>query len=455
MKKKFKLKKIVIVIALLVFFLAFILIGTGVYFNSISQPKYIMGHNINQIYNAFFSYFNVGDTYFVGDTYNLNSDIDFELNSEYYAKRTDEESIKRNKFINNLNKMDTHLTIEKSEKKQDAYVELLSTIGNENIIHSKNYVHNATKYYFIESVLNQYINDGTCNYFESLVDDKTSLENKLYLREVFIKYFTQELSNEFVKQYKVSHNIGGKEKEVLQNSFKITDKVLHTIINRVLKDLKEDNKANSILSNIFYDFATYKLKDNQRIIDKDESYTFNIYTTTFLYKPLKYELVHVHADDEEIISYEGDNVSGDVFYIENNKMIYQCTMHFEENKVLMEIMDSNSKKLGEFKFEKDDNNFDFDYSFDSGNKKYDFVFSSKFSNYKRGVGYENSQNLSFKIIIDKKSRLSGTIGIDTKVNNKVSIDEDISSAVLSSKLSDEQKQKIKNYGNSIIERLER
>jgi hypothetical protein len=135
--------------------------------------------------------------------------------------------------------------------------------------------------------------------------------------------------------------------------------------------------------------------------------------------------------------------------------MYTFTYNEKDNVIECKIKDSSNKDVGIFKVEKNDTSVYYTFNFDNGDKKYDIIYSSKYSNYKKNKSFNNEKKLSFKYLEKKVSVLSGDITLLSKVTNKSSIKEEIGDAVLSSTLTTEQKEKFDNKSERIKERLKK
>ena len=134
--------------------------------------------------------------------------------------------------------------------------------------------------------------------------------------------------------------------------------------------------------------------------------------------------------------------------------MYKMNMIQKKNLVLLEIKDSLENEIGELRLEKEKNNLKIHYSFQNEETHHDFSYSSDYINVKPNKNYDNERKLSFKILKNKTNILSGEIKLTTKVLNSAAILEDTSETTLSSKMTEEEKNKIRNLSTNIKQRLE-
>ena len=451
------MNKKVIFILVLIFIFSITSISIGLYINSLNKPKKILSESINFIHDEGKKYIFPNDNLVVGDTYTSTGSIDFNLNSEYYLRKSknEEESLKKYNFINNISNMDTNFIIKQDRSNKSNYIEISQKIGDEDIVDYKRLVDNSTEYYFINGILKNYVNNGTCNYFEALTENNTTRSNIDYLYDFIFKSLQNNLKDEYFKSYDVVTSIRSKDTNVHQISIKFDNKITRDILNGILKDLKEDKKANNILSNVDKNFKKYKVKSKNNIFKKDESYILNIYTTKVLNKPLKYELVHMGDSYNESYIIEKNNNIINYYYLEDNNIMYTANITIFDNNINGKIYNSSTEEIGGFILEKDGNNLSFDYNFDNSDEKINLKYISKYDNVKNKVSYINTKSLNINYLVNKEVKLSGNIEYKNKVVNKAKINTDIGNTTLYSKLSDEEKELIKNKRDMVKNRLER
>lgn len=451
------MKKRIIIIISFVIVISIASISMGLYINSLTKPRKILGYSIKFIHDEGKKYILLNDNLDIGDSYTSTSKISFNLDSEYYLRdsKNNPDSLKRYNFIKNISKMDTDLIIKQNKDSKTNYVELNQNIGNENILGYKRLVDNSTEYYFVNGILKNYVNNGTCNYFESLSEENTTRSNIEYLYDFIFDSLQRNLKDEYFESYDVVQNINSKNTSVHQVSIRFNNKNTREILNNILNDLKKDTKAYNILSNVDKSFKKYKVKDKTGFFGKDESYVLNVYTTKFLYKPLKYELIHMKNKSTESYIIEKNNDSINYFYLEDNNVVYTANIKVLDNSITGKIYNSSSKEIGEVLLEKKNNDLVFNYSFDDSYKKVNIKYTSEYSKVKNNTSYTNTKKLDINYLVNKEVKLAGNIKFNNEVINSAKIDEDVQDTILYSKLSDEEKDKIKNKRQSVRDRLER
>ena len=448
------IKKILRVVTFLILVVVgVLLIKTGLYFQNISSPKYIYKTGIDTISEKLEDIVKVEEKYQFGDDFKVTGTIDFNIASEEYKRKSilDEEYRKKNNLVNNLTEMDIDYSINQSKKEKKQFITLDEKIKDEHILTYKYLTENSTKYYFVESVLNNYINDGSSNYFEIFTEGETTVSNIDYMYEFIKDALAKELGKES-EAYIRTTTINNKQEELNQLSVRLDNKSINNILNGILEDIKKDEKANSIMKNVDSDFSNRKFEED--LLEKKESYTINIYTSKYLNTPLKYEIIYLNGDNKKIYSYEGDSNKGKFYYTENDNMKYSADVTTSKNEISINVYDYHQIDAGNIKVNKDINSTMVNISLNLEKSNYDIVYSKKYKDYEENKSYNIEQDLSLKIINNGEIRLNGEIKANTKVEKNVTIDVDVDKAVLMSKLSDEQKEKFDNLYENVKRRLE-
>lgn len=450
-----KLKKVLILLFIIV--LGIGLICFGLKLNKMSKKHYMIDITLDTIRDKLYDYGKLEDQYFLGDEFSIKSTIKTNISSEEYPTKAaiDLDYSKKNNLINNLSNMQVEANLQHSKKSGKLLAELKETIGQEEIIHGKYYVDNYTKYYFVNGILSNYVNDGNNNYFGTLNEKNTSKDNIDYLYNYLFEAIKRNIKEEDLMGSDVEINLGDSREPVGQVSLKITNKYYRNLLNNVLKDIKKDEKANEILTGIYPKFKKTKVDMSKQYLGTKESYTINIYLRKLVYKPVKYEIVHLDDDTQEIYSFEGTLESGVLYYSKNNELKYSGKCESNPQKLEIIINNVEGQETGTIKLEKTSNSVSFNANLDLDEKNYQLSYSTIFKDYKKGKSYTRNDTLTYKETDNAITKINGSIIIESKVTNKPEIKEDIDSAVLSSTLNDETKDKLDKLYENIKARLER
>ena len=439
MRKLLKIFMVIIIAAMLIYI--------GLYINDIGKPKSIFSRGIDTIKNKIDNYIHISEDLDLKDKFGIEGNISFELDTEYYKKATDPEEKKTYNLINNLNNLTTNFKIQKNQHKNTGYMEINSSIKDEDVLSAKYYINDATKYYYVKGKVDDYINDGGCNYFENISVNNTEKDNIDYLSNFVISSFKNNLKEEYFNTKE--------ENNTHVAILKIDNKNIINILEGIQKDLKKDKKSKRILDNIDKSILKKKINEDETYLEKDEYYKIYIYSTKILHKPLKYKVEHVNKDSIKSYVYEGDNKKGKLHYSVDDTPKYDISIVFKDDEIKAKIMNSYNEEVGEFKLEKNDYNTSINYTYNENDEKMDLIYSSKYSKIKKNQSFQNKKNLSFKHVVNKEIKLSGEIDIVLDVSNKFSILTDISNAKLKTNMTEEEKEKIDNLYDNVKNRLER
>lgn len=453
-----KKKKVIFILIISILLLgAGISIYLGIYYTKLTKPSNLVGISIDQVDSKLVNYLKLDDKYNLDDSFSIEANIDFDLDSEDYLNKSkkDKEYLEKYNTLKNLSGTTNTISINQNKDEKKSLIEVNSVLNKESIVNYKYLIENATSYYYVDDILKNFVNAGTSNYYEMFVDENTTLDNIHYVHDAFLTAFKNNIKDEYFEKYKVTTNINGSKEEVNQISIRVDDKLLHKILNGTIDDLKKDERANKILTSANKDFAKYKIKDKTTLLGKKENYTLNIYSSKYLNNVLKYEVIHLNGDEKTTYTYEGNASKGNLYYIEDDTVVYSMKISDNDKVLECKIDDSAGKEIGVLKVEKSEVGTYYTFNFDDGTKKYDVIYSSKYDSVKDNKEFVNDKELSFKYIENKVSVLSGNIKLNIKANTDAKIDEDVSNAVLESTLTEEQKSNYDNKLDSIRERLKK
>ena len=446
-----KLFFILLLIALCIFFIL-----VGLYYSKISKKSYPFQVSIDAIGSKMESYLSSHDQFFLGDDFQVEGDIDFQLESEMYARDSalSVDAFKKNNTLRNLSLMDTHFLLQHYKSQGVLYTTVSEKIGEEEIFGGKYLISDFTRCYFVNGVLDQYVNFGGNNYFETLNEENTSRDNINYLYHFILDTFKNHIKDEDIQGYDAEINLGEDTRKVGAVSLKVTNQYIRQIFKDVLKDLKKDKKASEILSTIYPDFMNAKLDDGAKYLSKEESYTITIYVSKLLFSPLKYEITHLKENVREVYTYEGDTNSGIYYYSFNNEVRYSAEYDSNSKKGIVNIFDKSLKSIGTISLDKDVNNFMFTLTLDLEKDKYDISYSRKYMDFVKNKSYQREDFLTLKIMRNMVNEISGNVKISSNVRAGGKNLEDSSLAVLEMTLTEDEKQKFETVGDRVRKRLE-
>ena len=448
------MKKRVIMMAsvLLLILLSVSLIWFGIKSNINSKPKVIYSKVIDKLSDEIIGKVK-NDRYNIGDNFSIVGNIDIELSSEYYSKesQTKKEYVSKNNILKNISKMDINYKIKQDEKQEKMYLELEERIGEESILSSKYMIDNFTKYYFVNGIVKNYVNNGSSNYFETLTEENTTIDNIDYLYNFIKESLKNNIKDNYYSTYQTDEDIEDEKKNVYSITLTLNNDRIKKILSGILSDLKKDEKTYNILNSFTDDFKKTKLDDSKVYLNKDEKIIINIYVDKLLYKPLKYKIIDEKKNDKYIFTIEDNHF----VYIEDNMIKYNGTITIEPNKVKINVRDRKNNDVGSIKYETDDFNTTLSMSLSLEENKYNLEYSSKIKEAEKGKSYNCEKALKFKKMEGLINKIVCSAKVTFNVSNKVEISEDLSDSLLSSTLREEEKNKIKNLKNDIKLRLEK
>lgn len=426
------------------FLLSIILLSLGFYFELIANKERIFKTSLNNILKNIIEVvdmfeFNTG----LANNYKKEANIKITSNSFNYNYVTKNNNLTLNlgNIFRNLNQTNTKVTIINNLQNKKRFVHLQSNLNEKNLLELKNLTENSTQYYYVSGFQNNYINNGNDNYFES-VNEKTSImDNAKYLSNFIIDSITNNINKD---KYKVTE-----EEKYKKISISLDKKTIEEITKKVIKDIKKDDKATNII------LSTNKEIDDIKtnIFSKNTNITFNTYVEKYTYKIKKYEIIYTNSKTKEniTITYEYKNKNegiGDII-INNEKYKYEYISKEKEKEITLY---TEYQKIGNISIEKTKTGILFDLNIVNNSKEITINYIMNLLNLKKGKSYNQEQQLTFRTEVNNEP-VNIDITINTKVTNKVKIDEDTSSSIIERTLSTEEKERLNNIFLDVISKL--
>lgn len=448
-EKKSKKTIMIVIIAIL----AIILIGIGAYFSYASNPKRIIASAIENLSSKLKEpIISDNEDLQIGDNYTINSDVKFNIESDYLTMLagTDPTYLPYANILKNLNQTNNSLLLSQDKKNKKVLANWTTTLNGQELLNGKYYVENATQYFYLKNFLNTYINGGSSNYFEALEENATSAENMIYIYDVIIKSFKNNLKDEYFTKYKEKTTVNNQEKELTKVSVKITDKRLKEIAKAILKDLKEDTKANKILTGIDEAFSKSKISDDVELLGEKQSIELNVYTNNLTYEIEKYEMVFLDNTKESKITYEEAKDNAKIYITQDSQLIARLDITKQNNKYTTKIISSSEKELGNITIEKNNKGSFISANINDEELTIDLTCDSKYEDIKKNKSYTNNVNLTLKVVSNNISIVNATIKTSNKASNEVKINEDVSNSVLASSITTEQQQALQQQLTNVL-----
>lgn len=454
------MKKITKVFLVLIILIFVVVAGFCFYYSFIlnkeSKPKNVYGKIIDKIDKNLYDYFMFDKKYVLGDNFNVSGEIDFELDGTYYLQNSsvNPDDIKIYNKISNLTNATTTYKYIQNNEEDKLYKEINQKINEEEVLLKKVFLENATEYVFINGASDKYINNGNSIYFETIDGSHTTKDNIEYLHTFIVNALKNSLLEEYFEKEAITTNVDNETKDVYQMSIRLDDKRVKRIINSIIKDIKSDERANNIICGVYKDFEKYKLDDDERILEKDEVYTVNVYTDKIWFSPLKYEIIHLKNNERSTYSYVGD-LKGHFAYVHNEELKYGVNVQINHKTYLFEFNDSYGKSIGKIKLDKYDNMYSLDVDLTLDKKTYLVTYSSKVKDYEKNKKYTINDLAHIKYSEDEIIKFSGDIKNNIEVNVDSTIKEEVGEVVIRSSLTEVEETNYNNIKERLTERFER
>lgn len=447
MRKK-RTKVFIILISFFLLLISIVLLSIGIHYYKISKKDYIFNSVIDSFFIKLKELVVVDESYYIGDSFQIdgNAFINIESNNT-------DELIYSKKFLNNLSKLNINYIIAKDSKNKEFYTFSNGMYNNSCVFTNKRLINNSTEFRFLDGVSDEYINIGKNTYFESLTGEYNSIDNMNYIYDFLKNSLKKHISEDDLNLYDTSTYIGDKEVTVNQISYEIEEETLKKLYDSILKDIKNDNRANDIFSLFLSNLDSLKLSKKKRLMPKNSKLIINIYTSKKNYEILKYEVVYLEESNKKTYVYEGSNDKGLMYYLVNNEVKYQAKYKFSSKKTDIEVFDEFDKPVGSIHLDKDKSTLNFTVTLNLDNNKYDISYYENSDNLS-DEGYNKINVLSFKVMDNLTNVIQGEIKLDNNIKSMVKINEDVSNATLKIGFKEEENNRYDSYYDNLIMKIE-
>lgn len=417
--KKKKGKKLVVGLIIL----GLILIAGGGVLTYFSSPSYVSKTVIKEFGQKATELMNSRIETGLEDNYKTTSNIKMNLKSDYFSALAtmDPSYAMISNLLNNLSNTENNITMVQDKENKKLFFNLDSKLSGQSLINTKYLVENATAYYSIDGVTNTYVNNGNNNYFESLNSSTTTNENLKYL----IEKIAESMANNLEESY-LSESYTDEYKVI---TITLTEQNIVTYGNKIINDLKNDEKANQIMTGYNANFSEVKLTEKD--VTGTGTIKVNIYLDKILSQVSQYEL-------------ELGNGNKCIYYKENGKEIVELiseeettTLEIEKHgeKTEINIKDGSNASLGTVTISQTSTNYDIVANITSEEATLDFGYNYQITNLKKSTSYDSAATITIKMTAQNTTIIDGTITVTSQTTNDTTISEDTSTSVLASTLS--------------------
>lgn len=440
------------------FLLSLILLTLGFYFELIANKERILKKGVSNIFENVIEVVDMFefDTGLLNN-YKKEADIKITSNSLNNTYLTEQNSItkKENLALNlgnifrNLNETNIKITSINDAQNKKRFIHLQSNLQGANLLELKSLTENSTKYYYVSGFLNTYVNNGNDNYFESIDEETTIIDNVKYLSNLIIESITNNIQPSDYKITEEKLSINNKEKNYKKISIEIDKKKADEINKNVVKSIKNDDRSRKIILSTNKEIND--LKTN--IFPKKANLILNTYVENYTYKIKKYEIIYTNSKTKENITvtyeYKNKNDGTGEIIINNEKYKYEYISKEKSKEITLY---TEYQKIGTISIEKTKTGILFDLNIVNNNKDVSINYIMNLLNLKKEKSYNQEQQLTIRTEVNNEP-LNFDVTINTKVNNKVKIDEDTSSSIIEKTLPDEEITRLNNIFLDVITKL--
>ena len=386
----------------------------------------------------------------ISENISIQSNIKLEVESQRYQQSLlpEDQSIKN--LITNLNQTTSNLQFIHDKKNKKLLVKISSNKQESKILDLKLLVENSTEYFFIDGTIGNYVNNGNSTYFEAVNSTTTSKDNIIYVLEQISKSLKKNISNDEFRTTKEIIDINNKPRKLNKTTIEFDNKRLIELFNKVIDDLKKDERSKNILKGYNNDFEKMKIDNTQVFLEKDEKISIYMYKDIFG-KVEKYEFIKKEGENEYRYTYEPS--TNLIYIVENNIVKKKLQLIIEQNKIEIKINDSNDNELGKFTYNNSQDKVSITYQIKENNEVKDIAYESKITDLKKNKSYTETIDLNIKHSNEKESIINLKVNFNNQVSSDTKINEDTSNAIFASTLEDKKEVLIDKRINETYEIL--
>lgn len=435
---------------LVMIIISIIMISSGLYLNYYTNPRIQLSNTFEILIKIIENTKDNKKITGISENFSLNSNIKINIDSQSIQKSINPADVQNKKIIANLNNTTTNLVLIQDKTNKKMYANINARLGQEELLNSKYLVENATEYYSVKGIVNNYVNNGNSGYFEALNSATTSKENIIYILQNVSESLKKNLKSEYFVTSKVETSINNKKKKLNKVSLKLTDSTLKELFNNILLDLKEDYKSNQILTGLDKNFFKNISDIENKLFNYDEVITINMYNN-IIGNLKKYELVYFNGQKESKLVYELDTKQ--IYYIENGKIIYDIKHQIIDKKQILVFYNESGEEQGKIVYDKTNYETVLSVNLKKENNTIDFIYDSKLENVEKNLSYNNKKDFILKVSTPSGNIINAMINIENKVTSSTMINEDLTTMIFASSITENEQQQLSDKLNTILMRL--
>ena len=443
-----KRKKLIILIVI-----AVILIISGIFVACRNNNKAILIRAIDNINSTLKEkYIISNDNNFKYLDYTVQSNIKLNFSNHNQSTTFINDYGNYLKLFDNLSKTENNLVFKQDRTNKKLLLSFNSKFNDQELIDYRYLIENNTEYYYIKDFLNSYINNGNNSYYESLTQDITNEDNVNYIYKFIIHSFIDNINNKEISKKGEKTTINDKVKILQKISIEFDNNNLKEIFKKVLKDLKNDDRANKILTGINSNFNKTKISDKVKYLDDNQKIILSVYVDNITYKIRKYNLDFIDKNNTKTISYEEQGVLN---IYKNNTLTTKCSISYNPNKTIIDVTDisKNSSSLGQIIIEKKDKFYQIKLQLKIKDMDFNFDLNRIISNVEKNKSYNSKWSLEGVVTSNNVDIINIKLNIDSKVSNAVTIDENTDNAIFAKNIDSTKQQELKQKITNLITTL--
>lgn len=431
-----------------------ILIGSGIYISYLSNPKRIISNAMKDLKTSL-KLENINEIIIneqISEKEQLNditvaSNIKTTANSQYLIEKANLEStyLQYVNFLKNISNLESNINYIQDNKNEKLLFTINSYLYNQPFINRKYLIQDTTEYQYIEELKNSYINNGNNNYFETTT---SQIENIKYLYSLIMTSLENNLKDEYFTTTKEKITINNTEQLSNKVSLIIDNQISEELLKKIINTLENDKPAVNILKS--FNIDTNKLNEI-KTLSKDQKIIFNVYTDRISYKAIKYELLVMNSKNTLTITYEYNLGIGQI--INNNELIYKYQITKNNSSIKVNIFSKENKDIGSIIIENTDNHKEISLTYDDGNINSIGNYKIEFTTIKDDYTYSLLQEFNLRITSKVIELINISSLIDTKIEYEAKIEEDTSTSILKSGITEEEREFYNNQMNEKINKI--
>jgi len=233
---------------------------------------------------------------------------------------------------------DFQINFNAEQRENFLYFELDLLYADESIIDFRMIAENNKIYLLIERLINQVLM-FEANTDVLLQDDYLTIKDVQYLYNLILERIIRDMDSSFYTQERVDIILNGEEVSTTKTTITLDNERIVNLANKVLNNLRRDNRADEILTKLYKNIDEFKFEDN---FERDITITYSIYTTGFFNNVvLGVDFVFEAEESRNFWGVEPATKLAFEYRAENNETIYIRDLEGLTSKLVFRTEDSN------------------------------------------------------------------------------------------------------------------